>query len=158
MFKTNSKNIQRRTDNAKERVKLDPSTFKSNKQFDDTANLLGEDRAKVQEQIFLLNNQLKEAQARARNTGMFTNQNYYAGLHAKRNALVLELREIEAKQTKLKIMRRNFREGDELSFPNVFIKMAKTMLADDVYMRVFAATSHFIEEADVIRADKPDAA
>lgn len=150
MFKTTSQNIQRRVDNAKNKNRIDPSTFKTIDEFNTEADLLGEERAKIQEQIFLLNNKINEARLRAKHTGMFANQSFFEGLQTERKKWVLALREVEAAQTKLKIKRRTFapRKDTSMTFENIFIKMAKTMLAEEVYMRVFAATAHFIKESE----------
>ena len=148
MFKQTSDNMQRRVRHKLQHAKLDLSVFKTVNEIDLKKMAIDDERAEIQQKISLINQQISSVSRRARDTGMFIHQRSFDALDQDRKDLVASLHKLEALQRELKKARTSFRPAAEEAFSLAFMKMAKAMLADDVYMRVIAAATHYCAEAD----------
>jgi len=144
MYKKASENLQSRVERKPDRAVVDISTFRN--PFD-VKERLGQRKVDLQMELTNINHLIKEAAARGR-LGNYTRAEAWNSMQRKRVELVNELQKLEMEIRKIKpeIRKRDLR--DNKSFSEKFVSMAKIMLADEVFMRLIAATTHALAEDD----------
>jgi hypothetical protein len=148
MFKATSDNQQRRTDNKKQRPVLDLSAFKSHDELSRKKSELSEKKTGVERELAIVNQKLSEVRDRAYRLKIYEYPEHYSALNRKRTELVDALTHLNAQIETVKRARLSMRPAAEESFGVAFQKMAKMMLADDVYARVIGATAHYLGEKE----------
>lgn len=146
MYKKASQNLQWAASNKKGEVHLDYSTFKKQGDIDEAKQKLVAEKMRCEHEISLLNFEIKKAASMARGSGMFLRQKQWDDMHNKKEELLALKAFTEQRLGDLKRIRLSFRDSEDRAFAQNFLKMAKMMLADDVYLRICAATSHSFPE------------
>lgn len=148
MFKASSHNQQRRTDNKKQRPVLDITAFKNHDELSKKKSELVENKMAIERELVVVNQKLSEAKDLSYRLKIYKAPEHFFSLNRKRVELIDELTHIRDQIEKIKRARISLRPAENESFALAFQKMAKTILADDVYARVIGATVHYLGEKD----------